>query len=171
MIVEMVACIGFAVAGQSQSGPKAMPEMLHQPERDDRLTTEPRPSRERPQGILQYDLDSTYLPDVVGGWIDIVVATDSSTIAAEADQMIREVATLIKERGGMGVWVTAQLTTDDPKERREAALAVEMIVRRLREFGIERVPFRIWNPEERRPSPPTDTLELRVSRGLRGSFV
>jgi hypothetical protein len=162
MLTPLIACIGFAAVAQSTSGPKAMPEMMHEAERDDRLTTEPRRSGERPQGVLQYDLDSAYLPDVVGGYVEIVFGSDSSTIAAESEEVLREVATLIKERGKLDLWVTAQLQSSSRRERQQAAVAVEAVLRRLDELGIEQVPFRIWRPEEQRPPAPIDVLEIRV---------
>src|SRR5687768_14292401 len=164
MWIAVVACIGFTAAGQtSPSGPKAMPENVHQPKRYDHMTAEPRRSTERPQGALQYDLDSAYLPDVVGGYVEIVVGSDSSTITAESEEVLREIATLLKERSEIGVWVTAQLETDASRELRDTLISVETVVEKLRRMGVERVPFRSWRPEEKRPETPLDVLEIRVS--------
>jgi hypothetical protein len=118
-----------------------MPEMMHEAERD---------------------LDSAYLPDVVGGYVEIVFGTDSSTIAEESEEVLREVATLMKERGTLDLWVTAQLRSDSPRERQQTAVAIEAVIRRLDELGIQQVPFRIWNPEEQKPPAPIDVLEIRV---------
>jgi hypothetical protein len=164
MLAPLIACIGFVAAGQvpQKSGPKAMPENVHKPERYDHLTTEPRRATERAQGILQYDLDSAYLPDVVGGYVEIVVGTDSSTITAESQEALREIATLLKERAEIGAWVTAQLETDSVEEMRETALAVESVVETLEGLGVGRVPYRIWRRDEQRPDQPLDVLEIRV---------
>ena len=164
MWIAVVACIGFTAVGQSPpSGPKAMPEEIYQPKRYDHLTTEPRHTNERPRGLFQYDLDSAYLPDAVGGYVEILVGADSSTVTEDSDEVLREIATLVKERNDIGLWVTAQLETNSPEERRNKLVAVETVVEQLQAMGIERVPFRIWRPEEKRPETPIDVLEIRVS--------
>ena len=163
MWIAVVACIGFTAVSQSPpSGPKAMPEEIYQPKRYDHLTTEPRHTNERPRGLFQYDLQAAYLPDTIGGYVDILVGSDSSTATEDSDEVLKEIATLVKERNDIGLWVTAQLETNSPDERRAKLVAVETVVEQLRGMGIEHVPFRIWRPEEKRAETPIDVLEIRV---------
>jgi hypothetical protein len=164
MMASLMACIGFAAAAQtSPSGPEAMPEMVHKPEQYDHMTTEPRAVAEPPRGLLHYDLDSAYLPDVVGGYVEIVVGSDSSTVTAESQQVLREIATLLKERTEIDVWVTAELETDSQTEMRETALAVQAVAATIEALAEEEdVPYRIWQKDEQRPETPINVLEIRV---------
>lgn len=162
MLAELIACIGFATVGAPPSGPKAMPNMIHRPETYEQHAEEPPQLADEPGGLLQYDLDSAYLPDVVGGYLEIVVGSDSSTVAEESRELLLEVATLLKERPDLDVWVTASLANGSRALYRQTALAVEAVVSELRRLGIERVPFRIWRPDEYRPPNPLNTLEIRV---------
>jgi hypothetical protein len=165
MLSPMIACIGFAMVAlpPPPSGPKAMPEMVHEAEKDESMATEPpRAQVDRSTGLLSTDLDSAYLPDVVGGYVEVVAGSSSSTVSAEAQETLAEVATLMKERGGVDVWVTSVLTSDSPEEVREAALAVESVTRQLKALGVENVPYRIWHPDEERPAAPMNTIEVRV---------
>jgi hypothetical protein len=163
MLSSLLTCMSLAAVAAPPSGPKAMPENVAKPERYDHLTTEPRRSTERPQGLLQYDLDSAYLPDVVGGYVEVIAGSGTSTMAAESQEVLREVATLLKERAEIGVWVTAEVETDSAVEMRDTVLAVQSVIETLKDLGIENVPYRIWRKDERRPEQPLDVLEIRVT--------
>ena len=164
-MLTVIASIGFAIAASPPppSGPKAVPEDVVRPKKYEHLTQEPPgTAADQTKGILQYDLDSAYLPDVVGGYLTIDLTTASSTITAEQDELLRQTATFLKERADVGVWVTAVLTSDTPEEARQTALGVESVVSRLKGFDVGPVPYRIFHKGERRPPAPQNTLEVRV---------